>query len=190
MRCSSARSGTDAVALIRSPLMVVKHYRHWQVGNPVVAGAFIAADDIDDILRVPSEPPTHDRWDPASRRLQDETGPQQRYRPKGPQRDTASPEALSERSVACRRPRDPLSVLERMLASFFSGKSGGGGVDHSPAPISLSYEARSASQGRSWPIDFPFQRASTFALRLMRKCGQATCACSREFSTLLKMTRR
>jgi DNA mismatch endonuclease Vsr len=66
-------SRLDSVALIRSPLMVVAYQRHWMVGSPVMVGAFVAAEDIDDILRA-AEPPAHDRWDRDARRLQDQSG--------------------------------------------------------------------------------------------------------------------
>ena len=41
----------DSVALIRSPLMVVAYHRSWNVATPAMAGAFVADENIDDILR-------------------------------------------------------------------------------------------------------------------------------------------
>jgi hypothetical protein len=48
----------DSVALIRSPLMVVAYHRKWHTGAPKLAGAFVAAPDVDNALRL-SEPPAH-----------------------------------------------------------------------------------------------------------------------------------
>jgi hypothetical protein len=56
------------VALIRSPKMVVE-YAPLARSLPPAVGVFIASTEIDDNLKL-SEPPTHDRWDRDSQRLQ------------------------------------------------------------------------------------------------------------------------
>jgi hypothetical protein len=56
------------IALIRSPKMVVEYAEMGKAAPPTV-GVFVAAPEIDDILKL-SEPPNHDRWDPESRRLE------------------------------------------------------------------------------------------------------------------------
>lgn len=57
------------VAMIRAPKMVVE-YAQLGPAMPPVVGTFVADRAIDHILKL-SEPPTHDRWDPESRRLED-----------------------------------------------------------------------------------------------------------------------
>ncbi|MEZ5715623.1 MAG: hypothetical protein R3D85_10885 [Paracoccaceae bacterium] len=58
----------SSVALIRSPGMVVRYHQTGRMGFPPVAGAFVADDEIDMILRR-SEPPKHDEWDEKAGRL-------------------------------------------------------------------------------------------------------------------------
>lgn len=133
----------DSVALIRKPLMVVAYYRKWQPQVPAVVGAFVGADEIDDILRS-SEPPAHDRWDSEARRLQEPTGFRTRVVAsvlarirttlKQFQGSAAPPPSLKPKR---------LRVLERTLASFLKSSSPGGspGPEPNSAPISLSYLA-------------------------------------------------
>ncbi|GIW41482.1 MAG: hypothetical protein KatS3mg076_2059 [Candidatus Binatia bacterium] len=120
------RLGT--VALIRAPRMVVEYARLGRPSPPAV-GTFVADEDVDEILRL-SEPPTHDRWDPDSRRL-----------------ETAEPDEQTARAVVrhilkrlkdqIRRlqaeaspPRhaDPSGIrfLERELGSLFGRTAGSG----------------------------------------------------------------
>lgn len=133
----------DSVALIRKPLMVVAYYRKWQAQVPAVVGAFVSADEIDDILRS-SEPPAHDRWDSEARRLQEPTGIRTRIvgsvlarirtTLKQFQGSAAPPPSLKPKR---------LRLLERTLASFLKSSSSGGspGPEANAAPISLSYIA-------------------------------------------------
>ncbi|MBV0893314.1 hypothetical protein KTN05_15995 [Paracoccus sp. Z118] len=58
----------SAIAMIRSPGMVVWHHRKGRMGFPPVAGVFLADDDVDAILRC-SEPPEHNRRDERAARL-------------------------------------------------------------------------------------------------------------------------
>jgi len=132
----------DSVALIRSTLMVVAYHRTWNVGTPAMAGAFLAAPDIDDELRA-AEPPAHDRWDVDARRLQDETGRKRlivrrvidniRRNLKNCQANAAPPPPP--------RPKR-LTMLERTLASFLTPTKKGPQqpVEHAAAPIHLTYD--------------------------------------------------
>lgn len=131
----------DTVALVRTPLMVVAYHRQWTIGNPPMAGAFFAADDIDDILRA-AEPPAHDRWDKDARRLQDATGRKRSIVNKvlgGIHR------SLKQCQNAASPPPSPrpkrLSLLERTLANFLTPSKKGPqpNPDPSPAPIHLTY---------------------------------------------------
>ena len=141
----------DSVALIRNPLMVVAYYRQWQAQVPAVVGAFVCADEIDDILRS-SEPPAHDRWDSEARRLQEPTGFRTRIVAsvlarirstlKQFQGSAAPPPSLKPRR---------LRLLERTLASFLKSSASGGspGPEANAAPISLSYLADPAVTSES-----------------------------------------
>jgi len=133
----------DAVALIRSPLMVVAYLRQWQTQLPGVVGTFVAADEIDDMLRA-SEPPAHDRWDAEARRLEEPTGDHRRI----VERTLGSIKRHLKQFQNSASPPPPakpkrLSVLERTLASFLTASKGGTPPPPVPsaAPISLSYES-------------------------------------------------
>lgn len=154
------------VAMIRSPKMVVEYA---QLGRPTppVVGAFVADPEIDAILKL-SEPPTHNRWDPESRRL-----------------DMAKPDAQTAREIV-RKLRERLKVhvrqfqaiavpptpreerrlrfLERLLGAFLQpprrSESELGGQT---GPVEIRFregpEARSAGEDQ-------LQTAATVALRL------------------------
>lgn len=146
----------DAVALIRSPLMVVAYHRPWTIGSPPMAGAFLGADDIDDILRA-AEPPAHDRWDRDARRLQDATG---RKRDIVKKVLSGVHRALKQCQSTASPPPPPrpkrLSLLERTLASFLTPSKKGPSPNPEPsaAPIHLAYDMA------------PRARATEGALRL------------------------
>jgi hypothetical protein len=133
----------DAVALIRSPLMVVAYYRQWPAQFPGVVGTFVASDEVDDVLRA-SEPPAHDRWDSEARRLQEPTG---RDRQIVERVLSAIKRHLRQFQTGASPPPPAkpkrLSLLERTLASFLTASKGGTlpGPVPSNAPISLSYES-------------------------------------------------
>lgn len=62
--------GSNRIALVRGPLMVVKQYQHGAVGGPsqpTCAGVFRASPGMDDALSA-SEPPAHNDWDPSTGR--------------------------------------------------------------------------------------------------------------------------
>jgi hypothetical protein len=133
----------DSVALIRSPLMVVAYHRAWHTGVPKLAGAFVAAPDIDNALRL-SEPPVHDKWDEKARRLQAVEGGKEfvkavlsriRSDVKDFQRQAAPPP-----SPRAKR----LTLLERTLASFLAAGRPGSepGPEPSDAPVSIRHGRR------------------------------------------------
>lgn len=132
----------DAVALIRSPLMVVAYHRGWTVGTPAMAGAFLGADDIDDILRA-AEPPAHDRWDRDARRLQDQTGRKRKIVNlvlNGIRRSLKQCQGSASPPPPPRPKR--LTLLERTLANFLTPSKKGPppGPDTPAAPIHLKYD--------------------------------------------------
>lgn len=108
----------NTVALVRAPLMVVS-YKSCSETAPVVAGAFMAADEIDLVLKK-SEPPAHDRWDPDSANLRDAKGEGKgvvaavmsriKDHLKRFQREAAPPAPAKQKR---------LSILERALGSYF-----------------------------------------------------------------------
>ncbi|WP_019832711.1 hypothetical protein [Sphingomonas sp. PR090111-T3T-6A] len=150
----------DAVALIRSPLMVVAYYRQWSVGTPAMAGAFLGAEDIDDILRA-AEPPAHDRWDRNARRLQDQTGRKREIVNKvlsGVRRAIKQCQGTASPPPPPRPKR--LSVLERTLANFLTPTKKGPQPNPEPssAPIHLTYdqEPRASAEGNSLRLKASF----------------------------------
>jgi hypothetical protein len=132
----------DSVALIRMPLMVVKYYRQWMVGSPAMAGAFVADEAIDDVLKS-AEPPAHDAWDRDARRLSDQSGQKRIIVDRVLRSIKSNLKAIQAKASPPPPPRPKrLSFLERTLASFFAGskKSVGNGANANPAPIHLSYD--------------------------------------------------
>ncbi|PMS14330.1 hypothetical protein C0Z18_32140 [Trinickia dabaoshanensis] len=115
----------NTIALIRAPLMVVA-YKPCSETAPVVVGAFVAADDIDLVLKK-SEPPAHDRWDPDSANLRDIKGEGKsvvmavmsriKDHLKRFQREAAPPTPVKQKR---------LSILERALGSYFRPQGMGG----------------------------------------------------------------
>lgn len=140
----------DAVALIRSTLMVVSYHRKWTEGTPPMAGAFLAHDEIDDILRA-SEPPAHNEWDRNARRLQDSSGHKRQVVDRVL---TGIKRSLKDSQKAASPPPPPrpkrLTIMEKTLASLLSGskrgRSGVGGGEVSLAPIHLTYDKEPAAE--------------------------------------------
>lgn len=130
----------NTVALIRAPLMVVA-YKSFSETAPPVVGAFMASDETDLVLKK-SEPPAHDRWDPESTNLRDESGEFKGLvsavlsRIKGGlkrfQSEAAPPAPAKQRR---------LSMLERALGSYFKPQGPGGGAppDSEAAPLHLEF---------------------------------------------------
>jgi hypothetical protein len=129
-----------SVALVRRTLMVVEYYRKWNAGTPPVVGTFIASDAIDDILRA-SEPSAHNRWDKDSLRLHDRDGLRKDIvrRVLERVRDFLRDFRSSAAPPPPPRPRR-LSLLERTLASFFSGSQRGIPPNPNPASAPVHFE--------------------------------------------------
>jgi hypothetical protein len=122
----------NTVALIRAPLMVVA-YKACSETAPIVVGAFMAAEEIDLVLKK-SEPPAHDRWDPESANLRDVKGEAKNVvsavmtrikdNLKRFQREAAPPAPAKQKR---------LSILERALGSYFRPQ--GMGPKQPPEPV-------------------------------------------------------
>lgn len=154
----------DSVALIRAPLMVVSYYRQWNVQNPPVVGTFVADDEIDDVLRS-AEPPAHDRWDPAARRLQDASGTNRLIVDrvlKAIKRNLKSAQGAASPPPPPRPKK--LTMLERTLASFLTPAKRGAQppVEPSSAPINLFYDA----EPRAEAVGDRLRLTATFSVRL------------------------
>ncbi len=131
----------DTVALVRGPLMVVDYHQNWRLSAtaPRAVGCFVAAEDVDEVLKL-SEPPAHDRWDPTAQRLQIDGDEKTEIvksilaRIKKGFRDFQN----SAKPPAPPRPRR-LTKLERDLASWFGvgPKGRPAPPEPNPAPISL-----------------------------------------------------
>jgi hypothetical protein len=131
----------DTVALVRGPLMVVDYHQNWRLSAtaPRAVGCFVAAEDVDEVLKL-SEPPAHDRWDPTAQRLQVDGDDKPEIvrsilaRIKKGFRDFQN----SAKPPAPPRPRR-LTKLERDLASWFGvgPKGRPPPPPPNPAPISL-----------------------------------------------------
>ncbi|MBY3558576.1 hypothetical protein [Rhizobium laguerreae] len=154
----------DSVALIRAPMMVVSYYRQWNVQNPPIVGAFVADDEIDDILRS-AEPPAHDRWDPDARRLQDVDGTNRSIVDrvlKAIKRNLKSAQGAASPPPPPRPKK--LTMLERTLASFLTPARRGSQppVEASSAPINLFYD----EEPRAEAVGDKLRLTAAFSVRL------------------------
>jgi hypothetical protein len=132
----------NSVALIRAPLMVVAYLPVSEQAPPAV-GAYMAPEieEVEDSLKR-SEPPAHDRWDPDSQNLKDESGRSKKFvvailsRLKAAlkrfQNKAAPPAASKQRR---------LSLLERALGGYFKpqGQGGGAAIESAPSPLHLDF---------------------------------------------------
>lgn len=124
---------SNTVALVRSPLMVVA-YKAFSESAPIVAGAFMAADDIDLILKR-SEPPAHDRWDPDSVNLRDGDVVDKEVVNAVISRIKSGLRRFQSEAAPPAPPRQKrLSALERALGSYF--RPNGVGRTQPPEPTS------------------------------------------------------
>lgn len=123
------------IALIRGPRMVVSYQTFKKLGTPHVRGAFIADQEVDDLLRQ-TENPTHTIWDPDAETPSSAAGSiakavrnltraavvefQSKFTPPAPQPDSRSLPVLEELSRLMRGKRivppkpDPRQVLISM----------------------------------------------------------------------------
>jgi hypothetical protein len=156
----------NAVALIRGPLMVVAYQAVSQASPPIV-GAYMAPEEdvVEQALRK-SEPPAHDRWDPESTNLRDETGKNRKLvesilsRIKGGLRrfqlEAAPPTPAKQRRM---------TQLERALGSLFKPQGHGGSVvpDAGPSPLHLEFARPAFAEATD---DGMLRLKSTFSIRL------------------------
>lgn len=159
----------NTVALIRSPLMVVA-YKPVSESSPPVVGAFMSADNEElEVTLKKSEPPAHDRWDPESSNLRDETGRGRKLvsailnRVKAGIRrfqQTAAPPTPSKQ----RR----LAALERALGGLFKPQGHGGGIppDSVASPLHLEFVKQPYAEATE---DGMLRVRSVFTVRLDEK---------------------
>lgn len=161
----------NSVALIRSPQMVVS-YHTVSTSQPLVVGAFVASDEVDEALKK-SEPPAHDKWDKDSQNLRDKDGKAREFvtavlsrvsaHLRQFQRETAPPPLSKQKR---------LSLVERELSSYFRGTGFGPpppppGVDG--APLHLDYAQQPHATAA---VDGRLQIKAAFSVRLADKAGE------------------
>jgi hypothetical protein len=163
---------SNSVALVRAPLMVVAYQAVSQASPPVV-GAYMAPDEaaVEQALRK-SEPPAHDRWDPESTNLRDETGQNRKLvesilsRIRGGfrrfQAEAAPPAPAKQRRML---------QLERALGGYFKPQGHGGGTppESGPSPLHLEFLRPAFAEATE---DGMLRLKSTFALRLDDKSDE------------------
>jgi hypothetical protein len=129
----------DAVALIRAPRMVVRYDRRWHQSTPMLAGVFVASEQIDDILKL-SEPPAHDEWQAESSRLRDLDDNQHRVVQSVLERIARTVRNFRKDASPPSPPKSRrLSSLERELANFLVGRGPKDPIEHRSAPVSLTF---------------------------------------------------
>jgi len=129
----------DSIVLIRSPLMVVQHFGKRTIGVPPLAGAFVADDEADPILRR-SEPPEHNRWDMTAQRLDPDKQEPEFVRTilDGCWRELKNFQKRA-RPTEAKKPKR-LSKIERTMSRWFGSSSTlrpPGPIPHDPTPISV-----------------------------------------------------
>ncbi len=132
----------NCVALIRSPLMVVA-YKAVSESAPPVVGAFMVSDndELEATLKK-SEPPAHDRWDPESTNLRDETGRGRRLVNAVLSRVKAGVRRFQQTAAPPTPPKmRRLAALERALGSLFKPQGHGGGIppEVTASPLHLEF---------------------------------------------------
>lgn len=159
----------NSVALIRGPLMVVAYHTVSQ-GSPTMVGVYLAPDEevVEQTLRR-SEPPAHDRWDPDSSNLRDETG---KSRAMVKSILSRIQNGLRRFQAEASPPTPPkhrrLTQLERALGSYFrpQGQGGGGGVENLPSPLHLEFSKPAYAEATE---DGRLRLKSSFSIRLDEK---------------------
>lgn len=156
----------NSVALIRAPLMVVAYQPVSQASPPIV-GAYMAPEEdvVEQALRK-SEPPAHDRWDPESTNLRDESG-------KGRQLVDAILKRIksglrrfqSEAAPPTPAKQRRMTQLERALGSYFKpqGMGGGSAVESGPSPLHLEFSKPAFAEATEGGM---LRLKGTFSIRL------------------------
>ncbi|MEJ8835584.1 hypothetical protein [Ramlibacter sp. AN1133] len=156
----------NCVALIRSPLMVVA-YKSVSESAPPVVGAFVASgnDELETALKN-SEPPAHDRWDPDSTNLRDETGRGRRLVNAVLSRVKAGVRRFQQNAAPPTPPKQRrLTLLERALGSLFKPQGHGGGIGPDPtaSPLHLEFTKQPYAEATE---DGMLRVKSTFMVKL------------------------
>ncbi|CAN7487180.1 hypothetical protein [Variovorax paradoxus] len=132
----------NTIALIRAPLMVVAYMPVSELSPPAV-GAYVAPDieEVDLALKK-SEPPAHDRWDPASMNLRDETGQAKKLVVAILSRVKAALKRFQSKAAPPAQAKQRrLSILERALGGYFKPQGHGGGlpIEAGQSPLHLDF---------------------------------------------------
>lgn len=155
----------NSVALIREPQMVVAYHVVSQA-LPSVVGVYLAPDEksVEAILRK-SEPPAHDRWDPDSTNLRDDTDKNQKtVRNILGRIQRALRQFQGEASPPVQAKERRLNQLERALGSWFRPRGAGSQhIDSSPSPLHLEFLQPAYAEATE---DGRLRLKSTFAIRL------------------------
>jgi hypothetical protein len=162
----------NSVALIRSPLMVVA-YKSVSESAPPVVGAFMAGEneELEATLKK-SEPPAHDRWDPESTNLRDETGRGRRLVSAVLSRVKAGVRRFQQTAAPPTPPKQRrLAALERALGGLFKPQGHGGGIppETMASPLHLEF----TKQPYAEPTDDGMLRVkSAFSVKLDDKSAE------------------
>ncbi|MEB0056713.1 hypothetical protein [Variovorax sp. LG9.2] len=155
----------NAVALIREPHMVVAYHVVSQA-LPAVVGVYLAPDEksVEEVLRK-SEPPAHDRWDPDSENLRDESGKRQKMvRSILSRIQQGLRRFQGEASPPAQAKERRLNQLERSLGGWFRPRGAGSqNPDASPSPLHLEFLKPAYAEATD---DGKLRLRSTFAIRL------------------------
>lgn len=157
---------SNSVALIRAPLMVVA-YKSVSETSPPVVGAYVASEEEEvDLALKKSEPPAHDRWDPDSTNLRDESGRARQLvvavlnRVKG-----GLKRFQSEAAPATPAKQRRLTILERALSGYFKPQGLGqpSPPEAGPSPLHLEFPEQPYAEATA---DGMLRLRSTFVIRL------------------------
>jgi hypothetical protein len=157
---------SNSIALIRAPLMVVA-YKSCSESSPPVVGAYVASDEEEvDIALKKSEPPAHDRWDPDSANLRDESGRARTLVVAVLNRVRGGLKRFQgEAAPATPAKQRRLTILERVLSGYFKPQGRGGPVGPEAGPSPLHLEWQSAPHAVP-TADGKLRLAGTFVVRL------------------------
>lgn len=154
----------NSVALIRAPLMVVA-YKSFSETAPIVVGSFVAADEVDEVLKK-SEPPAHDRWDPDSANLRDAEGAGKETVAAVLSRIKGGLKRFQGEAAPPAPPKQKrLTLLERALGTYFRPQTLG--PTSPPLPVSSPLHLEFTAQPRAEAAEDGMLRLhSAFAVSL------------------------